>query len=1188
MKKFRKSFHLIATTMLALTTTAAPLYTSANELDTLSTITPILSEIQLAADKPTPLYTYNFESGTDGWSSRGNAKVTLSNTSHSGIQGLHITGRTANWHGVSKEIRSLLDNDNSYTFGMWVKFNEGNSTEALRLTLQSTNNAGVTSYTTVAANEAITHGEWTYLEGTVVLTSDMIDAMVYVESPNETLNFYVDDIAIYGEKSSTPITPRTYFDFEDGTQGWGARGSEKVSLCTTKSYKGSNSIMSSGRTSSWQGATTDITNLLEEGKSYYFSVWVMYDASSASNSQKMNLSLACTPTGGSETYKNLVSETVNKGTWTLFKTSFTYNGGMDVVKLYVEGGTMDFYLDEISITEFTESNIEEDIPSIKDTYSDYFKMGTAVNSNVFNPSSTALIDKHFNSLTCGNEMKPDALLDYNSTIQYMNETGDQTQPIISLANAKPVLDYAKKNNIPMRGHVLIWHAQTPRWLFAENYSKADNAPLVSREIMLQRMENYIKTVFETLETEYPTVDFYSWDVVNEAILPNTSDGYRPGGTVAGTDTSLWMHVIGKDYIEKAFEYARAYAPSGTLLAYNDYNECETVKSNYIYELCKKLVANGTLDVIGMQQHNSMNSPSVSELETAIRKYASLGVKIEVTELDITTTDTSENGLNQQGAKYKLFLDKLKSLKDEGIDINAVVFWGLTDEDSWRSSQKPLLFDEDYKAKPAYWGVIGDSETIVTQTVKTPEREAEEDWAWDSQKGTDLVASDGTKIATFKTAWDSNNLYIKLIPSDTYQGRTITATLYATPDAHSTSGMSRQTVTFSQDTVAIFSNLGSLSSGDSVGLDAFVRIDTHTASWNSPSTTDAIAPNSMGTLTLTSAPKHATALKGTPIIDGTVDDIWTDATDIDVNTFSVGAQGAVGNAKMLWDENYLYILMDVKDNLLSKAASNTYDQDSVEVFIDEDNAKTPTYELGDVQYRVNFDNERSINGATDTDSFISATQITEEGYILEFALPHRLSPFRSNQLLGLDFQINDDSDGDGSRNNIANWNDLTGMGWTSTEGYGLLRLSSIEATLPENPENPENPKTVTPIVTVRTNGTGSISQEYNISATGEGALDLTKLSIRYYYTKEGLKMQSFYCDNAGINLSIDPWYVNYTDNVQGIFTDSYLEISFTKPFELLANTGSLKLGVRFNQEDWSNYVNFTEVGTEVIYDGQVID
>lgn len=1037
MKKFRKSFHLIATTMLALTTTAAPLYTSANELDTLSTIKPILSKVQLKADEP---------------------------------------------------------------------------------------------------------------------------------------------------------TLRTYFDFEDGTQGWGARGSETVSLCTTKSYKGSNSIMSSGRTSTWHGASTDITNLLEAGKSYYFSVWVMYDASSASNSQKMNLSLACTPTGGSETYKNLVTETVNKGTWTLFKTSFTYNGDMDAVKLYVEGGTMDFYVDEVSITEFTESNIEEDIPSIKDTYSDYFKIGTAVNSNVFNPSSTALIDKHFNSLTCGNEMKPDALLDYNSTIQYMNETGDQTQPIISLANAKPVLDYAKKNNIPMRGHVLVWHAQTPRWFFAENYSKESDAPLVSREVMLQRMENYIKTVFETLETQYPTVDFYSWDVVNEAILPNTSDGYRPGGTVAGTDNSLWMHVIGKDYIEKAFEYARIYAPSGTLLAYNDYNECETVKSNYIYELCKKLVANGTLDVIGMQQHNNMYSPSVSELETAIRKYASLGVKIEVTELDITTTDTSENGLNQQGAKYKLFLDKLKSLKDEGIDINAVVFWGLTDGDSWRSSQKPLLFDENYKAKPAYWGVIGDtdSEPIITQTAKTPQLETEENWAWDSQKGTNLVASDGTKIATFKTAWDSNNLYVKLIPSEVYKGQTITATLYATPDAHSTNGLNRQTITFNQDTVATFSNLSNLSAGDSVGFDAFVRIDTHTASWNSPSTTDVITPNSMGNLTLVSAPKHATALKGTPIIDGTIDDIWTDATDIDVNTFSLGARGAVGHAKMLWDENYLYILMDVKDSLLSKASNNAHEQDSVEVFIDEDNAKTPTYELGDVQYRVNFDNEHSINGASNSDSFISANQITEDGYILEFAVPHRLSPFTNHQLLGFDLQINDDADGDGSRNNVANWNDLTGNSWSSTEGYGLLRLSPIEATLPDNPENPENPKNVTPSVTVRTSGTGSISQEYNISAIGDGALDLTKLVIRYYYTKEGSKPQSFYCDNAGINLSMDPWYVNYSDNVQGIFTDDYLEISFTKPFELLANTGSLKLGVRFNQEDWSNYVNFTELGAEVIYDGQVID
>ena len=155
---------------------------------------------------------------------------------------------------------------------------------------------------------------------------------------------------------------------------------------------------------------------------------------------------------------------------------------------------------------------------------------------------------------------------------------------------------------------------------------------------------------------------------------------------------------------------------------------------------------------------------------------------------------------------------------------------------------------------------------------------------------------------------------------------------------------------------------------------------------------------------------------------------------------MGSNGATATAKTMWDEKNIYVLMEVKDNNLSKKSANAYEQDSVEIFIDEDNAKSASYEKGDIQYRVNFDNERSINGASDANMFTTAASRTEDGYIIEMALPTQLSGFVKDQVIGFDFQVNDDANDDGVRDNVSNWNDLTGNGWSSTSAYGVLQLS----------------------------------------------------------------------------------------------------------------------------------------------------
>lgn len=273
--------------------------------------------------------------------------------------------------------------------------------------------------------------------------------------------------------------------------------------------------------------------------------------------------------------------------------------------------------------------------------------------------------------------------------------------------------------------------------------------------MLQRMENYIKNVFETIEAEYPDLKIYCWDVVNKSILSDEVDGYRPPATVAGTSGSLWAATIGNDYIEYAFEYARKYAPKGTLLAYNDYNECEAVKSEYIYKLVKKIKEQGNIDVVGMQAHYDMSNPSVSVFENTIRTYASLGLQVQIMELDVKQISNSADDLKKQGYRYKKLFDVLKKLKNEVIDIGAAVVWGITDTTSWIGGYL-LLFDDDYKAKPVFHGVAGTDELgVEMKETRTEENEYGRMNLSEVFKhaGTIDIEKDGTSIAQIQTAWD---------------------------------------------------------------------------------------------------------------------------------------------------------------------------------------------------------------------------------------------------------------------------------------------------------------------------------------------------------------------------------------------------------------------------------------------------
>lgn len=184
--------------------------------------------------------------------------------------------------------------------------------------------------------------------------------------------------------------------------------------------------------------------------------------------------------------------------------------------------------------------------------------------------------------------------------------------------------------------------------------------------------------------------------------------------------------------------------------------------------------------------------------------------------------------------------------------------------------------------------------------------------------------------------------------------------------------------------------------------------------------------------------HSTAVYGTPTIDGVVDSIWSQAPAMAVNQYQMAWQGATGVAKALWDDENLYVLIQVSDTQLDKSSANVWEQDSVEIFIDENNAKTTFYQDDDGQYRVNFDNETSFNPVGIAAGFISAANVSGTNYTIEARIPFKSITPANEVKIGFDVQVNDAKDG--ARQSVAAWNDTTGNGYQDPSVFGVLTLT----------------------------------------------------------------------------------------------------------------------------------------------------
>jgi endo-1,4-beta-xylanase len=341
--------------------------------------------------------------------------------------------------------------------------------------------------------------------------------------------------------------------------------------------------------------------------------------------------------------------------------------------------------------------------TLKDAYRGIFRIGAAINQSQFNEQDARgvpIIKAQFNTISPENVLK-----------------WESVHPRIDAYHFDPAdryVSFGEKNGMFVIGHTLVWHSQTPRWVFQDE----KGAPL-DRERLLERMREHIQTVVGRYKGRIG-----GWDVVNEALDEDGSLRKSP-----------WLNIIGEDYLVKAFEFARQADPQAELY-YNDYSLERPAKRRGAVELIRKLQAAGVkVTAIGLQGHDKMDWPTLEEQDATITAFEKLGIKVNITELDIdvlppaTPQRTADVALSVE-AREKLnpYKDGLPDamqqalakryaglfevfLKHPGV-ITRVTFWGVTDGDSWLNNwpvrgrtSYPLLFDRSGAPKPAFDAVV---------------------------------------------------------------------------------------------------------------------------------------------------------------------------------------------------------------------------------------------------------------------------------------------------------------------------------------------------------------------------------------------------------------------------------------------------------------------------------------------------
>lgn len=689
----------------------------------------------------------SFETETSAYTAEG-CTAEKTSESKSGEAAVAVKDRENFNSGLVYELKNIPNNSKN-EISVWVKAEE--STETLRLYAEYTSTDGGLTKGTIAQTNA-RGGSWVKLSGTLSTKFKTVRGSIKIkiisiarEEKTVPCGYIVDDISVKSDSVSDidkvgevpaveydgNYTYRAAFDnFQLGN--FKEMGTPMLEISDdTLPHTGTYSMKVSGRTASWHTVMLELPDFPKDA-SASVSVWVK--TPEATGTLKFSLQVG----GISDGMRTIASASVKENTWTNITGAFSIKGitPKSNVKLQITTGEpstnqefTDFYVDDfllksdtagelkddmadvaeevrpegVSDTPYKKSalpvEIQSDIVSLKDAMSPYFKMGAAfVTDSVSTSNFDKLVRKHFNVGT------PEGPFHMYS-VRKEDGTYDFTK-------ADKFMDYCMKNNIEVVGHALIWdHANQKKYI-----TKPDGT-FISREEAIALLEEHIKTMSEHFNNPSKGWKIRGWDVVNEAVLDTRPDELK---SYAG-----WSTILGEDYLYYAYKFAEKYNPDSELY-YNDYGLINPMKRDSVYNLIKRLLERGCkIDAIGMQSHYSMDFDPY-QVRCTIEKFKSLGVRVEITELDISAYTTAQmkdkkplydKGILQSVEDLQTwYWYELFSIYREYSDIiNRVTTWGVYDGKSFRNTKEfvkveyPLLFDREFQAKDAFWAIVNPQE-----------------------------------------------------------------------------------------------------------------------------------------------------------------------------------------------------------------------------------------------------------------------------------------------------------------------------------------------------------------------------------------------------------------------------------------------------------------------------------------------
>ncbi|MCL6589366.1 MAG: endo-1,4-beta-xylanase [Firmicutes bacterium] len=1033
-----------------------------------------------AAFQPKAAVEHGFEDGDYcGWVTRGGAGVVLvtKEAAHSGSSSLKMGNRTLDWHCARTELTAYLEKGAKYSVEVYVRLAAGEAPCNMYLNMLN-RVGGKDTETNISGDIKVTAKEWTKLQGEYVYPPDITSVYVYLMVKDSVnASYLMDDFKITtiapAPKVKAPVLDSFKYDFENDTGGWIPRGSgTRIAVVKDAFQSGSASLKTTNRTANWHGPSLNCIGILKKGAVYQISGYVKLAAVPSAPST-IKFTMENKPKGGSTGWTTVAQQSIGDDKWAKLSGGYSFDKDMDALLLYAESSVPgeEFYLDNVTITMTVPppsenspavSPIQAGIPALKDIFDGYFAIGAAVEPDQLAGPTGDLLKKHCNSIVAENVMKPVSIQPQEGNF---NWTG-----------ADRIFKFAEANKMTVRFHTLVWHSQVGEWFFRDAAGKdmsleTDPAKKeANKKLLLERLEKHITAIAERYKDK---VD--SWDVVNEVIDPSQPDGMR---------RSKWYLISGTDYIEAAFRTVRKVAGPKAKLFINDYNTEDPAKCEFLYKLVKEMLAKGVpIDGVGHQCHINVESPSVAAISKSIQRFAAMGLDNQITELDVSAytnnstvySNPPQEIIVQQGYRYRELFAELRKLKDA---ISNVTFWGIADDHTWLHTfpitrrDAPLPFDEQYQAKPAYWGMVDPSKLpVMAQKLNcykgTAVIDGIEELKWKVLSWNQLRQGNGM-VASFKTSWDEKRLYLLARVEDSSVNRDDAVDIFI-------DGNNQKTATYQQDDNsytlkrsgqasknAIFKAKEiqggylleaslplpvGLGIGKQIGFDIRVNnVDLNKkAAWNDFSMSQDTDTSKYGTLILGAEMKITKAVKGTPKIDAVMDPAWTKAnvitTSIQSQDAATGAamiKGASAKVRTMWDEGYLYVFCEVTDPVLNKASSAPYEHDSVEFFIDENNGKTSIYEDDDAQYRVNFENLQTFGANGTQPKFKSAAKAVKGGYIVEAAIPFQKIKGQNGLVIGFDAQVNDANE-NGKRISVMTWNDPFGNNYRDTSSYGCLAL-----------------------------------------------------------------------------------------------------------------------------------------------------